>query len=281
MKEITTIPLSALPNGAHFDYVKDILSEAENCPAVAQKALTQLNDFRKATEAEDEVLKVMRASEFTEEIARADNERDALYSGLKTSVNAFMSMPIPDMQEAANPLAKLIREYAINPAAQLNTESGMLTNFIDDLQKKYATQLAKLNLTTVVERLKEANEQVKAYTKDRTHQRRKVNVGATRAARAVTDAAYTMLVKMVNALALVNGEADYAEFIDYVNTQITQYKRDVLKQSATKPETTPGQPDDETPEQPGGDTPEKPEDPTPKPDPDPTPGGGDSGDEFV
>lgn len=35
---------------------------------------------------------------------------------------------------------------------------------------------------------------------------------------------------MVNVLALVEGEADYAAFIDYVNTQITHYKREVLGQ---------------------------------------------------
>ena len=41
-----------------------------------------------------------------------------------------------------------------------------------------------------------------------------------------------MLVKMVNALALVEGEKDYAAFIDRTNTEIVRYKREVLGQAS-------------------------------------------------
>ena len=33
---------------------------------------------------------------------------------------------------------------------------------------------------------------------------------------------------MINALAFVEGETDYADFIDYVNTEITHYKQEVI-----------------------------------------------------
>ena len=48
---------------------------------------------------------------------------------------------------------------------------------------------------------------------------------------------------MVNALALVFGEADYADFIDYVNTEIVHFKREVLNQKASTT-TTPSTPND-------------------------------------
>ena len=48
----------------------------------------------------------------------------------------------------------------------------------------------------------------------------------------------TVLVKMVNALALDFGEKDYTAFIDYVNTEITHYKREVLGQKASAPSTS-------------------------------------------
>ena len=50
--------------------------------------------------------------------------------------------------------------------------------------------------------------------------------------------AYRALVKMVNALALVYGEKDYTAFIDYANTEITHYKREVLNQKASAPSTS-------------------------------------------
>lgn len=43
---------------------------------------------------------------------------------------------------------------------------------------------------------------------------------------------------MVNALALVFGEKDYTAFIDYVNTEITHYKREVLGQKTSAPSTS-------------------------------------------
>ena len=65
-----------------------------------------------------------------------------------------------------------------------------------------------------------------------------VSVGALKTARTASDNAYRALVKMVNALALVFGEKDYTAFIDYVNTEITHYKREVLGQKSFAPSTS-------------------------------------------
>ena len=65
-----------------------------------------------------------------------------------------------------------------------------------------------------------------------------VSVGALKTARTASDNAYRALVKMVNALALVYGEKDYTAFIDYVNTEITHYKREVLGQKSSAPSTS-------------------------------------------
>lgn len=56
--------------------------------------------------------------------------------------------------------------------------------------------------------------------------------------RSVSDDAYHNLIKMVNALAMVEGIENYEEFIDYVNTEIVHYKREVLNQKASKPGST-------------------------------------------
>jgi hypothetical protein len=75
-------------------------------------------------------------------------------------------------------------------------------------------------------------------TLQRTNEKMGVTVGALKAARTASDDAYRVLVKMVNALALVYGEKDYTAFIDYANTEITHYKREVLNQKASAPSTS-------------------------------------------
>lgn len=174
----------------------------------------------------------------TDDIAKADSDRDALYAGYKKAVEAFLAMPIADMAKAAKVLAQHIKNYKINTADQLDKETGLLVNFITDLEGKYSEQVAKLGLTAFVTNMKEANERVRTLTLQRTNEKMGVMVGALKTARTATDDAYRAFIKLVNALALVFGEKDYTAFIDYVNTEVTRYKREVIGQKAKAPSTS-------------------------------------------
>ena len=238
MKEIYDINIQRMNNGAHFTFVSNILARAEADTAVKGKAAEQVNNLKAAVSAEDEALKISQKSLLTDEIAKADNDRDALYAGYKKAVEAFLAMPIADMAQAAKVLAQHIKDYKINTADQLDKETGLLVNFITDLEDKYTAQVTKLGLTAFVTNMKEANERVRALTLQRTNEKMGVTVGALKAARTASDTAYRALVKMVNALALVLGEKDYTAFIDYVNTEVTHYKREVIGQKTKAPSTS-------------------------------------------
>ena len=238
MKEIYDINIQRMNNGAHFTFVSNILARAETDTAVKGKASELVSNFKAAVAAEDEALKISQKSLLTDEIAKADSDRDALYAGYKKAVEGFLAMPIADMAQAAKILAQYIKDYKINTTDQLDKETGLLVNFISDLEDKYATQVAKLGLTAFVTNLKEANERVRTLTLQRTNEKIGITVGALKTARTASDDAYRALMKMVNALALVFGEKDYTAFIDYVNTEITHYKREVLGQKASAPSTS-------------------------------------------
>ena len=238
MKEIYDINIQRMNNGAHFTFVSNILARAEADTTVKGKASELVSNFKAAVTAEDEALKISQKSLLTDEIAKADSDRDALYAGYKKAVEGFLAMPIADMAQAAKILSQHIKDYKINTADQLDKETGLLVNFISDLEDKYAAQVAKLGLTAFVTNLKEANERVKTLTLQRTNEKISITVGALKTARTASDDAYRALVKMVNALALVFGEKDYTAFIGYVNTEVAHYKREVLGKKATAPSTS-------------------------------------------
>lgn len=240
MKEIYDINIQRMNNGAHFTFVSNILARAEADTTVKGKASELVSNFKAAVTAEDEALKISQKSLLTDEIAKADSDRDALYAGYKKAVEGFLAMPIADMAQAAKILSQHIKDYKINTADQLDKETGLLVNFISDLEDKYAAQVAKLGLTAFVTNLKEANERVRTLTLQRTNEKISITVGALKTARTASDDAYRALVKMVNALALVFDEKDYTAFIDYVNTEITHYKREVIGQKAKNPSTSGG-----------------------------------------
>ena len=250
MKEISDINIQRMNNGAHFTFVSNILARAEADTAVKEKASELVSNFKAAVTAEDEALKISQKSLLTDDIAKADSDRDTLYAGYKKAVEGFLAMPVADMTQAAKVLSQHIKDYKINTAGQLDKETGLLVNFITDLEGKFSAQVNTLGLTAFVTNLKEANERVRTLTLQRTNEKMGITVGALKTARTASDDAYRALVKMVNALALVFGEKDYTSFIDYVNTEITHYKREVLNQKSTSPSTSGGSTDGGT--KPGG-----------------------------
>ena len=235
MKEIGTISLERLNNGAHFQFASNVMNRALTDAKITEMEQTAplVTALRTAVGNEDTNLVLSQKSFYTDEIATADSKRDSLYSAYKRGVKAYVDFPDTDLAEAAKVLWQHIKDYGIDPRMQLDKETGLLTNFISDLQGKYAEQVATLSLTIMVEKLDMANAQVIGFTTKRTEERMATEVGALKTARAATDDAYRALVKMVNALALVFGETDYADFIDYVNTEIMHYKREVIGQKAT------------------------------------------------
>lgn len=251
-KQIEEIGVQRMRNGAHYTFVTNILSRAKGDAKVTAKAATYVTALEQAVAVEDECLKLSQKSLKTDTLAQADRERDSVYNSYKRAVLNYSAISVGDMAGAAEVLRQHIRDYRINTRDQLDQETGMLMNFISDLEDKYATQVETLGLTKFVARMKEANERVREVTLERDNERLGRQVGAMKAAREKTDEAYADLVMMVNALSVVNGDADYAPFIDYANLQVTQFKREALGQKSDAPDTTPGSGDGgET----GGDTP--------------------------
>ena len=233
MKEINDIYLKRMNNGAHFLFVSNVLARAEAFETVAAKTAAYLKAFKTAVEKEDEVLKLSQKSMLSDDIAKADSERDSLYGSYKSTVKAFLKLPTAELAEAAKLLNQHLTDYAIDPRMQLDRETGLLVNFITDLEGKYKSEVELLSLNALVSHLKTANDKVREYLLVRNSENSTKVLGALKAARAVTDEAYRALVKMVNSLAVVEGDTEYAAFIDEINTMIVRYRREVLGQSAS------------------------------------------------
>ncbi|MDE5581721.1 MAG: hypothetical protein K2I95_09915 [Treponemataceae bacterium] len=234
MKEIQTVAITHMANAAHFLFVSNMAERAEKDSAVSEKCKAQVVALREAVTAEDESLQISAKSLVTDKIAEADRLRDQLYAGYKKAVAGYVNFPMESMADAAKVLNQHIKDYKIDVQAQLDKETGLLVNFIQDLENKFAEQVKALSLGAFVEKLKAANEEVRELTSQRTDERSAKTAGALKTARAASDEAYKMLVLHVNAHALIEGEEAYAAFIDYANTEIAHFKQEVLGGSKKK-----------------------------------------------
>ena len=229
MKEIQTFYIGGMTNAAHFLFASNVAERAEKDAAVAEKCAAQVKALRDAVTAEDENLKLSAKSLLTDKIADADKERDRLYAGYKKAVSGYEGFPDDAMAEAAKALAQHIKDYKISPQMQMDKETGLLVNFIQDLEGKFSEQIKALSLGAFVEKLKASNESLRELTAQRTDERSAKTAGALKTAREASDEAYKLLVQHVNARALIEGEDAYGAFIDYANTEIEHFKKEVLK----------------------------------------------------
>ena len=230
MIDIKTIDLPKLNNGAHYEFMKVVSDRfatetALSTNASAKKAIEAL---AAAVKEEDRCLVISQKSLITDDIKAADDKRDNIFRGLRKSIKGLTDAPVADVAQAAKELQQCLVDYRIDPAMQLDRETGLLHNFIADLETKYAAQVTKLGLTLFVAPLKEANAKVEQFIVNRTTAQSAVAAGELRAARLATDAAYRHLVKFVNALAMVSGTTDYDALAKFLNEHIDRYKHEAL-----------------------------------------------------
>ena len=240
MVEIKSFDFVRINNGAHYEFMKVVSDRfatetALGTNAAAKKAIEAL---AAALKEEDRCLVISRRNLITDDIRAADKTRDDIFRSLRKAINGFTDAPVADVAKAGKVLKQCVADYAINPAMQLDRETGLLHNFIADLETKHAAEVAKLGLTLYVAPLKEANAKVEQFIVDRTTAQSVIAAGELRAARLVTDAAYRHLVKFVNALAMVSGTTDYDALAKFLNEHIDRFKHEVLpkkKKGGKKP----------------------------------------------
>ena len=234
MKEINGIDLAHMKSGAHFLFITDTVGLATADAKVKTKVTAELTALQTALKAEDDALALSKANLLSKEIKAIDAERDKHYKALRKAITFFLNHPDAQLVKAAARLEQLLKDYNINPAMQLDRETGLLLNLISDLETKSAADVTALALTPVVQAMKQANDKLREVTRARANDRAVQIVGQLRQAQHASDEAYRTLVQKVNALAVVEGEVDYADFISKMNEQVKHYKQEVLTKAKKK-----------------------------------------------
>ena len=234
--QVGTIDLHSLTNDAHFIYMKDVenvIEEDEGAKTVA-RIQTAVKALKEAVKEEDERLILSKKSQYTEQIAAKDRERDSIFRGYRTAVKGMLRMPVAEMAEAemaeaAADLWQHLKDYNIDPDMQLERETSRMMNLVADLDYKLAPQVQLLGLKPYVDALRAANNTVEELLATRTDDRSQQIAGALRKARLASDEAYLDTVRLIN----------------YLNANIKRYKEQVMTRGKKK--------DDDRPEKYGGD----------------------------
>lgn len=166
--EINKISVARMNNGAHFLYNTDFYTRIDTETGVKEKITEALARYKQAIDLEDEALKVSQKSLNTDKIAEFDSKRDSLFIAIKNIVKAQLTVSDPLIHDAAIKVSQLIKDYNINTKDQLDKETGLMLNLINDLENKYAAEVEKLGLGMFLTQLKDSNFSVRSYTESRS-----------------------------------------------------------------------------------------------------------------
>ena len=205
-----------------------VLSEGST-PALTASVST----FSSAVDAFDAALKDSASVPSSAIASEADSARDASWRGLNNYLKAMTAHPNEDKRSLAVEMKGLCDKYGDPTSLPQTEESGILHNLLQDFDSYLEDTLNSVGVDAWLDDLREKENAFLEAVAARTEQEASRTVGIVKQKRQSADEAYRSLVDLVNALAVVNGDAPYATFIDHVNVLIDQQKS-VLKARATR-----------------------------------------------
>lgn len=164
----------------------------------------------------------------------ADTARDQAWRGANNYLAAMCAHPDEETRNTALMLKADFDKYGDPTSLSQTEESGVLHNLLTDL-KSWAEHIR--TAVTFDPWLNDLNAKEEAFleavaARNRSEASRAARIGLVKERRTAAESAYRTLVETVNALSILNGEADYEDFIDHVNAMIDRQKT-VLKTRAT------------------------------------------------
>lgn len=239
MKKILTLNIKQLRTEESFGYQKQVVAETANLPIgeetgtpseISQLSATnpvleaKVNDFTTAVDAFDDALKASSTNPATATATATDNARDAAWRGANNYLTAMCDHPTAEVAANAAEAKSLFDKYGDPTKLAQTEESGILHNLLQDLEAFDSSKRTSLNLDVWIADLKAKEEAFLAAAAERTEADAARQVGIVKETRTAAEAAYRSLVDTVNALAMINGDAEYATFIDHVNAMIERQK---------------------------------------------------------
>ena len=234
MKQIIPFFLRDLQNDEHHKFQFDIKNLVDKETAEKLKIKPLFLSYLTALETEDAAIKVEQGSLETITITGADEYRDVLERGFYKFIESQTMSFDSAIRTAAEHILRKLDQYGDLRYLPYNKETDNIRNRNAELHTNYAADLTTAQANEWISKIDEANDEFDSHFGSRANELAARISGNVRNARIAVDPAYQAIVNQINALVLVEGEANYAEFIDRVNYYINYYKTGIAARRGRK-----------------------------------------------
>lgn len=232
--KIRNFSKTQLKNAAHIAVMKNFVERfstltVEDFAVEPTLTLEKYDSIKEAVKKEESDYKQQQGSDLTALVEEADRRSDRAYNAIATVARQFAQEDIGSTEQtlAARLILKVIDNYKLNTAEQLDTESAMLDSILSRLME-CVPALGQLGLTSIYVELRAQNAACKQYMAERDNERAGLTSGLMRADRAATDKAYDEVIEWVNALLLIAPTRKLEQMADQWNAVVSRVREKIL-----------------------------------------------------
>jgi hypothetical protein len=227
IKYLRALDTNRFRNDEHFLFFYGVLDLINRIGALALKIEKEFEVFRACFSNEDEALKKISKSAVTAKINDADTVRDITFRGMVDTNTIALNHYDPEVAEAAQSLKIPFDAYGNLAKLPLKEETSGIINLMQELRGKYAAAVQKAGLTGWVNKLETDNNTFFTLFTERNDENAARTQLKMKECRLETERAYEAIVERINALIVIEGETDYADFVSKLNSLIDKFNNDV------------------------------------------------------
>ena len=222
---VENLSLRLLRNDEHFQFHTEVIREINLLGADLLGITSQFNTYVALFRKEDDALKKIVKSIYTNEIHDENIKRGDTFLGMVEINKAALRHFNEDVKTSAKNLKVVFDTYGNVTRKPLNEETSAITNLLQDLRGRFAADVAKVGIGAWVNELERLNISVAALIVERYNEANQKSDIVMKTARANVNDAYRAITKRVEALRLLNEEEPiYGEFIHKLNVIVEKYK---------------------------------------------------------
>jgi hypothetical protein len=214
MEKIKAIYFSYLRAEAHYEYLTQFKTMLDTWSLVKTVVANQYDDFVARLNREGELLNEMRKSDYTAQIAEADQRVDRDLVGINATVTAALHHFNHDVVLAAQSLHNRLQAFGEIGAKSYEEETAAVNLLLADLASpEYATKVAIVELTPWVAELTDAEAAFEKLLFQRYEEASAKVQGRLVDARRDTEAAYRPITDRIVAAVLMSDDPELLKFL--------------------------------------------------------------------
>lgn len=227
--KIKNVHLNNFRNNEHVQFQTRFKSLVERLSAMILRIDVLFNIYLLLYINEIEAFDVIRKSDFVQLSEDADHLRDNTFRGMCNVLESAHKHFRSEVREAATRLQVVFDYYGDLANEAREGETADINKFIADLNGKYAADVAIVGLTEWASELKINNDAFDQLKQNKTTEASVRTQLKMKQERAKVDAAYSNITAQINALILVEGEANYAVITNELNALVDEYNTIIAK----------------------------------------------------